>query len=99
MYVSIIAVNEERKHYPLVNLTQIVADISFTKFLFFLFLVCLKWYSVPRCPCDDLDWFWLPDDVPQEVQPERCWSDFPCRCNSRPGGFNLRWRNKYAVRP
>lgn len=45
-----------------------------------------------------MDWFWLPNDVPQEVQPERSWFDFPHRRNSRPGGFNLRWHNALEIR-
>ena len=24
-------------------------------------------FSVPRCPCDDFHWFWLSDDIPEEV--------------------------------
>lgn len=65
---------------------------------FFCSWIWLKSYSVSRCPRDDLDWFRLSDDVPQEVQPERCWSDLPRRRNSRPGGFNLRWHNEHEIR-
>ena len=28
--------------------------------------------SVPRCPCDDLRWVWILDDLPEEVRTVRC---------------------------
>lgn len=28
--------------------------------------ICLD-FSVPRCPRDDLHWFRVPDDVPEEI--------------------------------
>lgn len=66
--------------------------------LFFLFSDLAKSYSVSRCSCDDLDRFWLSDDVSQEVQSKRCWPDLPRRRNSRTGGFNLRRRYEYEIR-
>lgn len=70
----------------------------FKKRSFFCSWIWLKSYSVSRCSRDDLDRFWLSDDVPQEVQPECCWSDFSCRRNSRSSGFNLRRRNEHKIR-
>lgn len=65
---------------------------------FFCSWIWLKSYSVSRCSCDDLDRFWLSDDVPQEIQPERCWPDLSRRRDSRPGGFNLRGLNECEIR-
>lgn len=66
--------------------------------LFFFVLGSAKSYSVSRCSCDDLDWFWLSDDVSQEVQSKRCWPDLPYRRNSRTGGFDLRRRYEHEIR-
>lgn len=66
-----------------------------------LFFSCswvgLKRYSVSRCSCDDFHRFWLSNDIPQKIQPERCWSDLSRRRNSYPGGFNLRRHNECKV--
>lgn len=32
-----------------------------------VFLLPVFVYSVPGCPCDDVYWFWLLDDVPAQV--------------------------------
>ena len=49
-----------------------LTDISLHLSSVLFFLLSPSWSilfspSLPRCPCDDIHWFWFPDDVPASL--------------------------------